>query len=191
MLVGGGANLLVHMISYIGNQQHSNWKATEMKNALLAVALASVFAAPAFAQDTVQQPSLGTALAVELAQAAVAACSAEGYNVAAAVTDRSGVLLTLVRAENAGAHTANASTAKAFTSASSRTPTSIMAENVAKNAGAAGLADIPGFLVLAGGVPVKSGTATIGSIGVAGAPGGNLDEACANKAIEKYASRLK
>ncbi|MGF9566190.1 heme-binding protein [Neorhizobium sp. JUb45] len=162
-----------------------------MKTALLSLALTTSFAASALAQDVVQQTSLGTPLAIELAQAAVAACSTEGYNVAAAVTDRSGVLLALVRAENAGAHTANASTAKAFTSASSRTPTSTMAENVAKNAGAAGLVDIPGFLVLAGGVPVKASSATVGAIGVAGAPGGNLDEACANKAIEKVSSRLK
>jgi len=162
-----------------------------MKTALLSFALATSFTTSALAQDVVQQASLGTSLAVELAQTTVAACSADGYNVAAAVTDRSGVLLALVRAENAGAHTANASTAKAFTSASSRTPTSAMAENVAKNAGAAGLVDIPGFLVLAGGVPIKAGTATIGAIGVAGAPGGHLDEACANKAIEKVSSRLK
>lgn len=162
-----------------------------MKTAVFSFALASVFAAPAFAQDIVQLPSLGTTLSVNLAQEAVSACSADGYNVSAAVTDRSGVLLALVRAENAGAHTANASTAKAFTSASSRTPTSVMAENVAKNSGAAGLADIPGFLVLSGGVPVKVGNATLGAIGVAGAPGGNLDEACANKAIEKLAANLK
>lgn len=162
-----------------------------MKTALLSLALATSLTTSALAQDVVQQTSLGTPLAVELAQAAVAACSTEGYNVAAAVTDRAGVLLALVRADNAGAHTANASTAKAFTSASSRTPTSAMAENVAKNAGAAGLADIPGFLVLAGGVPVKAGSATVGAIGVAGAPGGHLDEACANKAVEKLSSRLK
>lgn len=161
-----------------------------MKTALLSLALATSITTSSLAQDVVQQTSLGTSLAVELAQAAVAACSTDGYNVAAAVTDRSGVLLAFVRAENAGAHTANASTAKAFTSASSRTPTSTMAENVAKNAGAAGLVDIPGFLVLAGGVPVKAGSATVGAIGVAGAPGGNLDEACANKAIEKLSSRL-
>lgn len=161
-----------------------------MKTALLSLALATSFTTSALAQDVVQQTSLSTSLAVELAQAAVAVCSTDGYNVAAAVTDRSGVLLAFVRADNAGAHTANASTAKAFTSASSRTPTSTMAENVAKNAGAAGLVDIPGFLVLAGGVPIKAGSATVGAIGVAGAPGGNLDEACANKAIEKLSSRL-
>ncbi len=162
-----------------------------MKTALLSIVITGALAAPALAQDVVQQSSLGTALSVELAQSAVAACATDGYNVSAAVTDRSGVLLALVRNDNAGAHTANASTAKAFTSASSRTPTSVMADNVAKNSGAAGLPDIPGFLVLAGGVPIKIGNATVGAIGVAGAPGGNLDEACANKAIEKAAARLK
>jgi len=162
-----------------------------MKNVLLSIALAAAFAAPALAENTVKQTSLGTALAVDLAQAAVTACTADGYNVAAAVTDRSGILLALVRAENAGAHTANAATAKAYTSASSRNPTSGMAETVQKNPGAAGLVDIPGFLVLAGGVPVKVGKDTVGAIGVGGAPGGNFDEACAIKALDKFADRLK
>ena len=161
-----------------------------MKHIALATALVLV-AAPAFADDTVALPSLGTGLAVDLAQAAVAACAVDGYNVAAAVTDRSGIVLALVRAENAGAHTANAATAKAYTSASSRNATSGMAKTVAENPAAAGLVDIPGFLVLAGGVPVKVGKATIGAIGVGGAPGGQFDEACATKALEAHANRLK
>lgn len=161
-----------------------------MKHIVLAAALA-VFATPALADDMVALPSLGTDLAVDLAQATVAACAADGHNVAAAVTDRSGILLALVRAENAGAHTANAAIAKAYTSASSRNPTSGMAKTVAENPAAAGLVDIPGFLVLGGGVPVKIGKATIGAIGVGGAPGGHLDEACAVKALEAHAKRLK
>ena len=160
-----------------------------MKYTVLAAALA--LAAPALADDTVALPSLGSGLGVDLAQAAVAACAADGYNVAAAVTDRSGILLALVRAENAGAHTADAATAKAYTSASSRNPTSGMAKTVAENPAAAGLVHIPGFLVLAGGVPVKAGKATIGAIGVGGAPGGQFDEACAMKALETHAKRLK
>lgn len=162
-----------------------------MKTLLVALAASALVSAPALAQGTVQQTSLATTVAVEIAQAAVSACSADGYNVSAAVTDRSGVLLALVRSENAGAHTANASTQKAFTSASSRNLTSAIAENVSKNPIAAGMADIPGFLVLAGGVPIKVGKDTIGAIGVAGAPGGNLDEACANKAIEKVTPNIK
>ncbi len=45
--------------------------------------------------------------------------------------------------------------------------------------------DIPGFLLLAGGLPVKEGDEeVIGAIGIGGAPGGHLDEACAQAAID-------
>lgn len=161
-----------------------------MKTIISAAAIAC-FALPVMAQDIVELRSLGTGLAVEIATATVAACAADGHNVAAAVTDRAGILLALVRAETAGNHTAAAATAKAYTSAASRNPTSGMAKTVAENPGAAGLADIPGFLVLAGGVPVRAGDQVIGAVGVGGAPGGHLDEACANKALDQFADRLK
>lgn len=109
----------------------------------------------------------------------------------AAVVDRAGVLRALQRADRAGPHTVDAARDKAFTSASSRTPTSKMAENIQKNPAAAELASIDGFLVLAGGVPIKAGDETIGAIGVGGAPGGNLDEACALSALEKVKDQLK
>ncbi|STQ12380.1 (Y14336) putative extracellular protein containing predicted 35aa signal peptide [Enterobacter cloacae] len=44
--------------------------------------------------------------------------------------------------------------------------------------------DIPGFLLQAGGLPVKEGDEVIGAIGIGGAPGGHLDEACAQAAID-------
>jgi uncharacterized protein GlcG (DUF336 family) len=66
-----------------------------------------------------------------------------------------------------------------------------MAENIAKNPTAAELASIDGFLVLAGGMPIKVGNATIGAIGVGGAPGGQFDEACAVAAISKVQAQLK
>ena len=66
-----------------------------------------------------------------------------------------------------------------------------MLENVQKNPGAATLVDIPGFLVLGGGVPVKVGNEVIGAVGVGGAPGGHLDEQCANAGIAKVADLLK
>ena len=43
---------------------------------------------------------------------------------------------------------------------------------------------VPGFLLLAGGLPVKEGDEVIGAIGIGGAPGGHLDEACAQAAID-------
>jgi uncharacterized protein GlcG (DUF336 family) len=66
-----------------------------------------------------------------------------------------------------------------------------MAKNVQDNPGAAQLVAIDDFLILAGGVPVRIGNRTIGAVGVGGAPGGNLDEACALAAIKEIEGRLK
>ncbi|MGH6809566.1 MAG: GlcG/HbpS family heme-binding protein [Ensifer adhaerens] len=156
----------------------------------LAFAAMLGLAAPA-AADLLQERNMPLDLAVSIASEAVEACAADKYNVTAAVVDRAGVLRALQRADRAGPHTVDAARAKAFTSASSRTPTSKMAENIQKNPAAAELTSIDGFLVLAGGVPIKAGDETIGAIGVGGAPGGNLDEACALSALEKVKDQLK
>ncbi|WP_240229686.1 GlcG/HbpS family heme-binding protein [Devosia lacusdianchii] len=157
----------------------------------LLIAATTVFAMTAAASAAVlEEKNMSLDIALDMAQAAVTACAADNYNVAAAVVDRAGIVRALLRADNAGPHTANAATAKAYTSASSRQPTSAMAETVQNNPAAAQLVGIEGFLVLAGGVPVKVGDATIGAIGVGGAPGGHLDEACALAAIETVQDRL-
>ena len=160
-----------------------------LKTALITLGLSA--AASAAMAGTTSARSIASVTAVQLAQQTVAACSADGYNVSASVVDRAGVLLAMVRADGAGTHTAEASRAKAFTSASSRNPTSGIAKAIQSNPDAAGMANIPGFLVLAGGVPVKIGNETIGAIGVAGAPGGHLDEACAQKAITSLKDQLQ
>lgn len=161
-----------------------------MKRILFAGAAALVMTSAASAQ-VLQEKNMPLDLAVNIASETIAACSANGYNVSVAVVDRGGVLRSLMRADNAGIHTPDAAKAKAFTSASSRMPTSAMAETIQKNPAAAELANIPGFLVLGGGVPVKVGDETIGAIGVGGAPGGHLDEACAIAALEKVQDQLK
>lgn len=162
-----------------------------MIKSILLAASALVAVSTAAKAELLTEKNIPASLAVEIAQNAVAACAADKYNVTAAVVDRAGVLRALVRADNAGTHTVEAARAKAFTSSSSRTPTSKMAENVAKNPAAAELVNIEGFLVLAGGVPIKAGDAVIGAVGVGGAPGGNFDEACAVAALEKVADQLK
>jgi uncharacterized protein GlcG (DUF336 family) len=160
------------------------------KRLCLAACIAALLSSGASAQ-VLQEKNIPMGIALELAQGAVKACSADGYNVAAAVVDRAGVLRILLRADNAGVHTPDAARRKAYTSASTRTPTGQMAKNVQANPDAAQLVAIDDFLVLAGGVPVKVGNETIGAIGVGGAPGGHLDEACALAAIKQIESKLK
>jgi uncharacterized protein GlcG (DUF336 family) len=107
------------------------------------------------------------------------------YNVSVTVVDAAGLTRAVQRMDNAGPHTLTASYQKAFTSASSGAATSQLLENSNKYPAAKNLGDIPGFLLLAGGVPVKENNATIGAIGIGGAPSGDIDEACALDAIKK------
>lgn len=160
---------------------------------LLAAALgAQAQQAPAAAEAPAvrSERNIGLRLANDIAARTVAACAANGYAVTATVVDRAGVVRAVQRADNAGPHTLAASERKAWTSASAKMPTQAMMENAQKNAGAANLVHIPGFLLLGGGVPVKVGNEVIGAVGVGGAPGGHLDEQCANTAIESVKGQL-
>jgi uncharacterized protein GlcG (DUF336 family) len=117
---------------------------------------------------------------------AVTECNAQGYAVSAAVVDRSGVLTAFARHEQAGPHTVGSAQRKAFTAASLGRPTGELASAIAANAEIDGLRDMhPDILILEGGLPLKAGDEKIGGIGVGGAPGGQLDAACAQAAIDK------
>ena len=135
---------------------------------------------------TVAPASLSLSAASRIATLAVDNCAQLGYNVSATVVDRSGVTLAVARAENAGPHTLGASYGKAFTSASARNLTSNIAKGLAENPG---LADIPGYLVLAGGAPIRVGDAVVGAVGVGGAPSGLIDEKCGTDAAATVLSQ--
>ncbi|WP_271460595.1 GlcG/HbpS family heme-binding protein [Pantoea leporis] len=122
--------------------------------------------------------------AQKLASAAVQSCAAKNYNVTVTVVDRAGLVKAVQRMDNAGPHTVEASQMKAYTALSTKNPSGKVMEAAQNNAGAQNMRDIPGFLLLAGGVPVKSGDQVIGAIGIGGAPGGHLDEACAVDALK-------
>lgn len=156
-------------------------------------ALSSVAITPTFAQTTAlrSERQLSLESASRLAADTVAACHADGHAVSATVVDRAGVVRAVLRADGAGPHTIEASRLKAYTAASARNTTSAMMETAQKNPGAANLRDIPGFLLLGGGVPVRIGDEVVGAIGVGGAPGGHLDERCATAAIEANRERLR
>ncbi|MES2508290.1 MAG: heme-binding protein [Pseudomonadota bacterium] len=156
-----------------------------------ALALTLVAAATANAQAVRTEKNMSLELANQIASASVAACAANGYAVAATVVDRAGTVRAVMRADNAGPHTLGASQAKAFTSASAKNTTLAMMEGSQKNPAAANLGNIPGYLLLGGGVPVKVGNEVIGAVGIGGAPGGNLDEQCAMVALDKVKELLK
>lgn len=119
-------------------------------------------------------------MAQTAANAALAKCKADGYNVSVAVVARSGETKVLIKADGSGPHTVGSSTGKAFTSASMGRPTADLAKMIKEKPSLEGLRDMDSRLViLGGGLPIKLDGALVGGIGVGGAPGGHLDAACA------------
>ncbi len=163
-----------------------------MNKIVSASALAlSLVALAANAQAVRTEKNVSLDLANQIASATVAACTTAGYAVAATVVDRAGTVRAVQRADNAGPHTIGASLQKAFTSASAKNNTLAMMEGAQKNPAAANLVNIPGFLLLGGGVPIRVGNEVIGAVGVGGAPGGHLDEQCAVAGLDKVKELLK
>lgn len=150
------------------------------------IALATALLTPiaAFAQNLPTAPFLPLDMATSAAQAAVAACSAEGHNVSVAIVARSGETKVLLRADNAGPHAVGSSTGKAFTSASMGRDTTGLAGFIGSNPENGGLRDMDSRLVIqAGGLPIRIGGALVGGIGVGGAPSGAIDETCARAGL--------
>ncbi|MGL4723910.1 MAG: GlcG/HbpS family heme-binding protein [Scandinavium sp.] len=156
-----------------------------MKKLLISAALLAGFATATASAESLSQKNLSLTQANSLAQEAIKACLAKNYQVSVTVVDRAGVVKAVQRTDNAGPHTVKASEMKAFTALSMKNASGKVMEAAQSNAGAQNLKDIPGLLLLAGGLPVKDGNDVIGAIGIGGAPGGNLDEACAQAALDK------
>jgi uncharacterized protein GlcG (DUF336 family) len=134
--------------------------------------------------------SLGPELALDLARAALASCRTRGYQVAVAVVDRFGVTQVMLRDRFAGPHTPSTATGKAWTAASFKTSTTELNEISQPGMMQAGIRNLPGAVVIAGGLIVEAGGSLVGAVGVSGAPGGDADEACAKAGIDSVRDKL-
>ncbi len=155
-----------------------------MKKIIMIAALVAGSVTLSAQAQSLSQKNLSLAQANALANGAVQACLAKNYQVTVTVVDRAGVIKAVQRTDNAGPHTVKASEMKAYTALSTKNASGKVMEAAQSNAGAQNMRDVPGFLLLAGGLPVKEGDEVIGAVGIGGAPGGHLDEACAQAAID-------
>lgn len=137
-----------------------------------------------FAQELIQEKTIPLTLALKAAQAARQKCENDGYRVSAAVVDAGGVLKALVRSDGAGPHTQDSSFKKAYTALSLRRSTLELARLMVKVPSIRELGRMnENILMLGGGLPIKFGNDVVGGIGVGGAPGAHLDEACARAGL--------
>jgi len=159
---------------------------------LLAATVLLMLAHPAMAQEPLATyKSLSPELALDLARASLGDCRSRGYQVAVAVVDRFGGTQVILRDRFAGAHTVSTASGKAWTAATFRTSTTEL--NAVSQPGMmqAGIRNLPGTVIIGGGLIVEAGGSLVGAVGVSGAPSGDADEACARAGIDAIRDKLE
>ena len=162
-----------------------------MKETLkLTTILAAIFSSHSlFAADVVSDKSIGMELARDIANEAVMACRKEGYHVAAVVVDRHAIMRAALRDDIASRFTLEIAERKANMTVMAWADSGQFRK--AREDIRPELNHINGLIVMTGGVKIIAGGFNLGAIGVSGAPGGEKDEACAKKALNKLQERIE
>ena len=158
---------------------------------LAALAAAGTTVAVGAETATFETRQLTPETALKAAQAALAKCRGDGYQVAVAVVDRAGNTQVLLRDRYAGPHTVEVSTNKAWSAVSFRTNTSDIEKNSRPGESMSGIRHFSRMAAVGGGLMIEAGGSILGGIGVSGAPGGAADEACAAAGIRAIADSLE
>jgi uncharacterized protein GlcG (DUF336 family) len=159
---------------------------------IVAAILSATTTAPAFADDLITTHRLSAELASEAVSEAVASCARQGYHETAVVVDADGVRQAVLRGDRTGSHTLDSANDKAYTAATFKSDTSALVERAKTVPGFSALfTQLPHLMLFGGGIVIKLDDEVIGAIGASGAPGGNLDDACARAGLDKIRDRLK
>jgi len=136
------------------------------------------------------EPGISADAALEVANAALAACRADGQKVSVTVVDASGRPRVAIRDDGSAPHSAEHSFRKAYTALTYRMTSGEVGKRTESAKGAnIGPQLLPNMTTSPGGVPIRMGDATIGAVGVSGTPGkaggGEHDAKCAQAGIAK------
>ena len=146
-------------------------------------------AAPALAADDVISTRLMTAeLAADIAKAAMLDCRAKGYQVSAVVVDRAANTQVVMRDTLAARFTIQIAEEKANAVVMSGVSTKDFVDN--RSDIRAEMNHVNGIIMLEGGLPITAAGSNLGAVGVSGAPGGDIDAACAQAGLDAVADRL-
>jgi uncharacterized protein GlcG (DUF336 family) len=162
-----------------------------VRNLLATATIFSLLAVPVTAEEAiVTYKSMSPELAFDLARGSLADCRKRGFQVTVAVVDRSGVTQVLLRDRFAGPHTVSTASGKAWTAVTFRTSTIELNAISQPGMMQAGIRNLPGAVIVGGGLTIEAGGSLLGAVGVSGAPGGDADEACAKAGIDAVRDRL-
>ena len=156
-----------------------------INNLLFSLFLLCVLGAgPLRAQDaTFATRALTPESALKVAQAALKKCRDDGFQVAVAVVDRSGVTQVMLRDRFAGPHTLAMAEDKAWSAVTFRTNTVDLDRATQPGMQQSGIRQRPRVVAVAGGMIIEGAGSLLGGIGVSGAPGGDRDDVCAKAGI--------
>jgi|SRR5688572_24531992 len=155
-----------------------------------ALGLLGILTAHASAQGVVMQRNLSLNMAKTIAEATLSECQAKGFHTSAAVVDRAGQVLVILRDEQATAQTVEMSRRKAYTARMFRTSTLEFQKRTADDPTLLPQRDVSEILALGGGVPVVAGNEVIGGVGSSGSSQ-TQDDACAKAGIARVTDLLK
>ncbi len=150
--------------------------------------LTFMFAHKPRAADVLDVKVIGSDLARDIADGSVKACTDMGYSVSAVVVDRSGDIMAALRSDFASRFTMDIAAGKAravILSSSNSTAFRESREDIRLD-----LNHLDGVLIMGGGLIIESAGSKIGAVGVSGAPGADIDEACAEAAMEAVFERI-
>ena len=148
-----------------------------------------IFSNSLFAADVVSDKSLGMDLARDIANETVLACRKDGYHVSAVVVDRHAITRAALRDDLASRFTLEIAERKANMTVMAWTDSGRFKkarEDIRQE-----LNHMDGLIVMTGGIKIVAGGFNLGAVGVSGAPGGEKDEACAKKALDKLQERIE
>jgi uncharacterized protein GlcG (DUF336 family) len=165
-----------------------------MKRIVLAALAAASLAAAAparAAEGVISYKSLAPDTALDLARAALDQCRKDGYQIAVVVLDRFGQPLVMLRDRYAPAGALGIARGKAWTAVTFTRDTSDFVKGIKDGTLGSGLAGLPKVTPLVGGLVIQAGGSLLGGVGVAGAPGGDKDEACAKAGLAAVQDELE
>ena len=163
-----------------------------MKPSLLSALSIAFLVSQAHAQGLLQTKRISADLANQAVAEVVAKCASQGYAETGVLVDADGVQQAALRGDRAGAHTLDSAFSKAYTAASFKTDdTTALVERSKTVPVLVNLFKLPHLLLLGGGIVIKVGDEVVGAIGASGAPGGDLDDACAHAGLDKIKDQLR
>ena len=138
--------------------------------ALVGIGMAAIVSGRVVAQGIVMQRNLSLSMAKTIAEATLAECKSKGFNTSAAVVDRAGQVLVILRDEQATTQTSEMARRKADTARMFRITTMEFQKRTAEDPARGAQRDLADILALSGGVPIQVGTTQSGPSAARGPP---------------------